>query len=68
MDDRRKKIATIAIAGGFLLLVIIFVGSMISGKKILSPVPDDGAIRIIFLTPTPEAQKFSATPPATPTQ
>lgn len=53
MDDRKKTLAAVTIVVGFILLVAIIVGLLVSGKKILSPVPDEGAIRIIFVSPTP---------------
>jgi hypothetical protein len=53
MDDRKKTLAAITIIAGFVLLVALVVGALLSGRKIISPVPDDGAIRIIFVTPTP---------------
>ena len=64
MDDRRKTLAAITVIIGFLVLVAIVVGVLVSGKKILSPVPEDEAIKIIFVTPTPAA---SPSPTETPT-
>jgi hypothetical protein len=65
MDDRRKTLAALTIIVGFFLLIAIIVGVLVSGKKILSPVPDEGAIRIIIMTPTP-IPAVSATPAPTP--
>ncbi len=53
MDDRTKTIAATGIVIGFFLIVIIILVVLLTGKKVLSPVPDEGAIKIIFLTPTP---------------
>ena len=53
MEDRQKTLAAIAIIIGFIVLVILVVGALVSGKKIVSPVPEEGAIKIIFVTPTP---------------
>ncbi len=64
MDDRRRTLAAVTVLAGFVALVVIGVGAIVSGKKVVSPVPDEGAIRIIFITPTPTQ---SATPSATPT-
>lgn len=64
MDDRRRTLAAISVIVGFLLLVAIVVGVLISGKKILSPVPEDDAIKIIFVSPT---EVVTPTPSATPT-
>lgn len=53
MDDRRRTLAAITVIIGFLVLVAVVVGVLVSGKKIISPVPeDDSAIKIIFITPT----------------
>lgn len=65
MDDRRKTLAAVTILVGFFLIIAIIVGVLVSGKKILSPVPDEGAIRIIFVTPTP-IPAVSASPTPTP--
>lgn len=73
MDDRRKTIAAVTIIVGivaFLVLVLIFI---VSGKKPLSPVPDEGAIKIIFVSPTPvvvatPSAKLTPTKEATPTK
>ncbi len=65
MDDRRKTLAAITILVGFFLIIAIIVGVLVSGKKILSPVPDEGAIRIIFVSPTP-LPAVSVTPTPTP--
>jgi hypothetical protein len=54
MDDRRRTLAAITLIVGFLVLVAIIVGVLVSGRKVLSPVPEDeSAIKIIFITPTP---------------
>jgi len=67
MDDRRKTLTAITIIIGFFVFVIMVVGVVISRKKIISPVPEDNAIKIIFITPTPTASASpSATPKATP--
>ena len=65
MDDRKKTLAAITIIVGVLLVIAIVVGMLISGKKILSPVTDEGAIRIIFVTPTP-IPTVAVTPTPTP--
>ncbi len=71
MDDRRRTLAAITLIVGFLVLVAVIVGVLLSGKKVLSPVPEDeSAIKIIFITPTPtQAPIASPTvkPKATPT-
>ena len=54
MDDRRRTLAAMTLIVGFLILVAIVVGVLVSGKKVLSPVPEEeSAIKIIFVTPTP---------------
>jgi hypothetical protein len=52
MDDRKKTLAALTIVIGIVLLVLIVIGTLVSGKSVTSPVPDEGAIRIIFATPT----------------
>ena len=68
MDDRRRTLAAITVIVGFFVLVAIIVGMLVSGKKILSPVPEESAIKIIFVTPTPTQIPVSVTvtPTATP--
>lgn len=61
MDDRKRTLAAITVIIGFLVLVSIVVGVLVSGKKILSPVPEDNAIKIIFVSPSP-MPVVSATP------
>lgn len=66
--DRRRTLAAITLIVGFLVLIAVIVGVLVSGKKILSPVPEEGAIKIIFVTPTPTQTPISTTgtPTATP--
>lgn len=53
MDDRRRTLAAITVIIGFLVIVSVIVGIIVSGKKTISPVPEDtSAIKIIFVTPT----------------
>lgn len=68
MDDRTKTLAAVAIIIGFIVLVVLIVGAFISGKKVVSPVPEEGAIKIIFVTPTPTLVLPTATLSATPKQ
>jgi hypothetical protein len=71
MDDRRKTLAAITLIIGLLVIVAVIVGIVVSGKKIVSPVPDDAsAIKIIFVTPTPQPkadQPLAGTPTPTDT-
>ena len=53
MDDRKKTLAAIAIIIGVVVLIVVAIGAILSGGSIISPVPPDGAIKIIFLSPTP---------------
>lgn len=80
MDDRRKTIAAITLIVIVILFVFLVVGVLLTRKMpVVSPVPEEGAIRIIFvsptLTPTPSAAvtptptpkpKATATPKPTP--
>lgn len=68
MDDRTKTLAAVAIIIGFIVLVVVIIGAFMSGKKVVSPVPEEGAIKIIFVTPTPAPLPPTATPSATPKQ
>lgn len=52
MDDRRKTIAALTIIVGVIVLVVVIVGVVVSSRKVVSPVPDEGAIRVIFISPT----------------
>lgn len=54
MDDKRRTLAAITLIIGVLVIVAVVVGITFSGKKVISPVPEDSsAIKIIFITPTP---------------
>jgi len=64
MDDRRKTIAALTIIVGCIVLVVVGIGFFVSRTKVISPVPEESAIRVIFISPTPS---IGATPIATPT-
>jgi hypothetical protein len=70
MNERTRTLAAITIIVGFVLLLIIIVGIILTGKKVLSPVPEEGGIKIIFMTPSPPPAGGLASPTATltPTQ
>ena len=38
---------------GFAVLITIVICAIFNAKRIISPVPEEGAIKIIYLTPTP---------------
>ncbi len=61
MDDRKRSLAAVTIVIGFLVLLVVFVGSLVSRKGVVSPVPEEGAIKIIFITPTPTTAPTEAT-------
>ncbi|MEK7129539.1 MAG: hypothetical protein AAB803_00830 [Patescibacteria group bacterium] len=63
MDDRRRTLAAVTLLFGFFILIAIVVGVLFSGRKPVSPVPEDNAIKIIFISPTPGPL---ASPSATP--
>jgi hypothetical protein len=65
MDDRRRTLAAITVLIGFLVLVSIIVGVLVNSKKVISPVPEDNAIKIIFVSPveTPVATVSSIKKP-----
>ena len=54
MEERTKTIAAISILIGIAALVLIVIGVVVSGKKVVSPIPADSAIKIIFITPAPK--------------
>lgn len=64
MEERTKTIAAITILVGFVVLVVIVIGVLLSGKKVVSPVPPEGSIKIIFISPT-TIPAVSASPSAT---
>lgn len=71
MDDRRKTVAAITLIIVFVSLLVLVGLILVTRKKsLVSPVPEEGAIRIIFVsptaTPTPEAD-LTTTGTPTPT-
>jgi undecaprenyl-diphosphatase len=69
MDERRRMLAVLTVLIGVFVLVIVVIGMIISSRRVLSPVPEDNAIKIIFVTPTttPLPSGPSEEGPATPT-
>lgn len=65
MDDRRRTLAAITVLVGILVLAIVIIGVVVSARRVVSPVPEDDAIKIIFITPT--LPTGGATSSATPT-
>ncbi len=62
MDDRRRTLAAITLIVGFLILVAVIVGTLVSGKKMVSPIPEDtSAIKIIFVTSPPASTRDEST-------
>ncbi len=55
MEERTKTIAAVTILVSIVVLIIVVVGIMVSSKKVISPVPAEGSIKIIFVSPTPMA-------------
>lgn len=53
MDDKRKTVMAVIVIIAFMAIIIISLAALLSRKNTLSPVPDEPAIRIIFITPTP---------------
>ena len=52
MDDRRKTVAALTIIVGAVVLVVVIIGIVVSGNRVISPVPEESGIRVIFLSPT----------------
>lgn len=68
MDDRKRTLAAITVILGVVVLVLIVIGMLVSGKKVVSPVPDEDAIKIIFVSPSPLTIATSTpTPTVSPT-
>jgi hypothetical protein len=65
MDDRTKTIAAVSILVGLVVIIMIVVGVVVSGKKVVSPIPESGAIKIIFVSPTIPVASISSTPSTT---
>lgn len=53
MDERRKTLAAITVLVGLIVFVIVVIGAVMSSRQVLSPVPSQDTIRIIFVSPTP---------------
>lgn len=53
MDDRRRTLAAITVLVGIVVLAIVIIGVVLSARRVVSPVPEDDAIKIIFISPTP---------------
>lgn len=67
MDDRKRTLAAVTIIVAFLVLVAVVVGVLVTGNKVVSPVPDENAIKIIFISPTPQISPSPATVTPSPT-
>ena len=52
MEERTKTIAAVTILVGFVVLVIVVIGIIVSGRKVISPVPAESSIKIIFISPS----------------
>lgn len=53
MDDRTRTVAAVSIIVGFVVLAAIVTGIVLTSRKVVSPLQDESAIKIIVLTPTP---------------
>lgn len=69
MDDRRRTLVAVALIVGVLVIVAVFAGTMMTRTSIVSPLPQESAIKIIFNTPTvfPDQNTTSAVFPKTAT-
>lgn len=56
MNDRSKTIAALTIIIGCIVFVVIIIGIVVSSRKVISPVPDEGAIKVMFISPTTPPQ------------
>jgi len=64
MDDRRRTVAALTIIAGVVVGVVVIVGVVISGRKVVSPIPEESAIRVIFISPTQAPVPTVATVPS----
>ena len=53
MNDRTRTGLAVILIFGFLLLLALAVKIFVFGNRIISPIPAESAIKIIFVTPTP---------------
>jgi hypothetical protein len=53
MDGRNRSLAGVTLIFVFFIVVIIVAGAIMNAKRVISPVPEDNAIKIIFISPTP---------------
>jgi hypothetical protein len=65
MKDRRRPLAAMTVLMGIVVLVFVIVGVLVSNKHLVSPIPEEDAIKIIFISPTQGAT--IGTPSLTPT-
>jgi hypothetical protein len=54
MDDRSKTVVAIGILIGFSLVCISAIVYFIGNSKVISPIPEENAIIITIISPTPE--------------
>lgn len=52
MDDRTKTVAAVVILVSIVVIILLVIGVLASSRKVVSPVPADSAIKIIFVSPT----------------
>ncbi len=52
MEDRKKTITAVALLLLCIFILLILAASLLFRKKTVSPIPDDMAIEIIFISPT----------------
>lgn len=57
MDERKKTLAAVTVLVGIIIFIIIIIGVIVSSRNVVSPIPDEQVLRVIFITPTPELEK-----------
>jgi hypothetical protein len=53
MNEKRGTMPAVFLLAGVIAAVIFIINLIIGTQRIVSPVPDEGAIKIIYLTPVP---------------
>lgn len=66
MDDRTKTVAATGILIAIVIFIVLVIGIIITAKRTVSPVPEEGAIKIIFVSPSPLIPSVTTTPSVTP--
>jgi hypothetical protein len=53
METRQGSVVGYLILAALVVLVLFVVGMLVNARRVVSPVPDEGAIKIIYISPSP---------------